>query len=87
MVRPVSEHSVSVPVPRRRSRGGALDQGHMSIAELSAWRKEILALEIVRDDDDSVPEDEAGRCFQRFVELADLVEEQRGRRPRSWWHR
>jgi hypothetical protein len=50
-----------------------------------SWRKEILALEIVQDDDDSVPEDEAGRCCERFVEFADLVEE--WPKLQSWWHR
>ncbi|WP_405895060.1 hypothetical protein OG612_00310 [Streptomyces sp. NBC_01527] len=35
----------------------------------------LLALEIVRDDDDSVHEDEAGPRFERFIKIADLVEQ------------
>jgi len=45
----------------------------VSIEEFGAWRRELLAIDLVQDDD-SVPQDEVERRWNRFVELVDMVD-------------
>lgn len=47
----------------------------MAIEDLESWRRELLSsCDIVQDEDDTVSEEEGGRRYDRYVELADLVE-------------
>lgn len=46
----------------------------MPVEDFGAWHRELRAIDLVQDDDDSVPQDEVERRWNRFVELADLVD-------------
>jgi hypothetical protein len=45
------------------------------IDDIEAWRRELLVVcAIVQDEDESVPQEEADRRYERYLELADAVE-------------
>ncbi|MFI1030308.1 hypothetical protein [Streptomyces sp. NPDC020951] len=47
----------------------------MPFGDFGAWRRELLWTgELVQDSDTSVPEEEAGYRFDRYVEPADMVD-------------
>jgi hypothetical protein len=47
----------------------------MPFGDIDAWRRELLATaDLVQYGDDSVPEEVAVRRFDRYVELADMVD-------------
>ena len=50
----------------------------MAVEDFGTWRRELLAIDLVPHDDDSVPQEEADRRWARFVELADLVDGSEG---------
>ncbi|MFE5912280.1 hypothetical protein ACFQ6B_24815 [Streptomyces wedmorensis] len=47
----------------------------MSFGDFDAWRQELLATgDLVQDGDTSVSDDEAGRRYERYMALADMVD-------------
>ena len=53
----------------------------MPFGDFDAWRRELLLTgDLVQDGDDSVSDDEAGRRYDRYVALADMVDGTEGPR-------
>ncbi|WP_458248459.1 hypothetical protein [Streptomyces sp. MAI_2237] len=47
----------------------------MQFGDFDAWRQELLATsDLVQDGDTSVSDDEAGRRYDRYIALADMVD-------------